>query len=468
MANIWQNKLKEAERALNLGEVDHARKLLADSQVRRSPAGQELAGRVVKNIAERAERNVSLGNSTAGWRDLEYARALAGDAAEVLAAREKMISVTLEGVEKLLQASDTDAALAKLNRLHEHNIAGGRVATMRQVVLKARRAERLAQFGKFDEAAREWKSAKELRGDMNVLDEREAKCRNVAPKEGRLAQQLQQALSDRAWNDALDLAGELLNLAPQHPLARDARDEAWKRVGEKLTDSERLRRTAPWRFANPARANRSFKPELPEGSIVTGPGKCENRRLQLWIDAVGGYLVCLADEIEIGQAAHGTKVDIPVFGNLSHVHARVRRDGEGYIISPEGKVLVAGRELIGPSFLTDGDEIQLGEVVRYRFRRPHALSASARLEPLSGHRTQPPSDAILLMAESCVLGPRLSNHVVCRDWTDDVILFRQEGEIHCRTNKEIEIDGRLCDGEGPLAANSHVCGEDFSLSVEET
>jgi hypothetical protein len=467
MANIWQNKLKEAERALNLGEVDHARKLLADSQVRRSPAGQELAGRVVKNIANRAERNVSLGNSTAGWQDLEYARALAGDAAEVIAAREKMINVALEGVEQLLAQSDTDAALAKLNRLHEHNVAGGRVATMRQVVLKARRAERLAQFGKFAEAAEQWQSAKELRGDLNVLNEREATCRNIAPREGQLSQQLQQALSDRAWNDALDLAGELLNIAPQHPLARDARDEAWKRVGEKLTDSERKRRTAPWRFANPARANRNFKPELPEGSVVTGPGKCENRRLQLWIDAVGGYLVCLADEVEIGQASHGTTVDIPVFGNLSHVHARIRRDGEGYIITPEGKVKVSGRELIGPSFLSDGDEIQLGDVVRFRFRRPHALSASARLEPLSGHRTQPPSDAILLMAESCVLGPRLHNHVVCRDWSDDVILFRQDEKIHVRASKEIEIDGRLCDGEGELATNSHVCGEDFSLSVEE-
>ena len=44
----------------------------------------------------------------------------------------------------------------------------------------------------------------------------------------------------------------------------------------------------------------------------------------------------------------------------------------------------------------------------------HVLSASARLEMVSRHRTQPHVDGILLMAESCVLGPKWQNHVVCR------------------------------------------------------
>ena len=66
-----------------------------------------------------------------------------------------------------------------------------------------------------------------------------------------------------------------------------------------------------------------------------------------------------------------------------------------------------------------------------------------------------------------MLGPRLHNHVVCRGWENDVILFRQEGKIFCRSSTDFEIDGQLHDGEGMLQPNSYVRGEDFSLSIEE-
>ena len=101
-----------------------------------------------------------------------------------------------------------------------------------------------------------------------------------------------------------------------------------------------------------------------------------------------------------------------------------------------------------------------------RFRKPHVLSASARLELLSPHRTQPFADAVILMAESCVLGPKWQNHVVCRDWDGDVVLYRQDDNIFCRAMESIEIDGQLHDGRGPVRPGSHVLGTDFSLTLE--
>jgi hypothetical protein len=71
------------------------------------------------------------------------------------------------------------------------------------------------------------------------------------------------------------------------------------------------------------------------------------------------------------------------------------------------------------------------------------------------------------MADSLVLGRKLHNHVVCRGWEEDVVLFRQGEAIHCRSGGDFEIDGHLQDGDGRLNATSHICGEDFSLSVEE-
>ena len=83
------------------------------------------------------------------------------------------------------------------------------------------------------------------------------------------------------------------------------------------------------------------------------------------------------------------------------------------------------------------------------FRRPHALSATARLDFLSNHRTQPSADAVLLMAESCILGPGRHCHVVCRDWPREVILFRQDNELYCRAAGGLEIDGIAYKDRGP-------------------
>ena len=132
----------------------------------------------------------------------------------------------------------------------------------------------------------------------------------------------------------------------------------------------------------------------------------------------------------------------------------------------QGRVRIDGKDLRSPVLLNDGDEFELGEGVRLRFRKPHALSASARLEILSSHRTHPFADAVLLMAESAVLGPKWQNHVICREWTGDVVLYRQEENLFCRAMQSLEIDGKLQEGRGRLNVRSRVVGPDFSLSLE--
>ena len=187
----------------------------------------------------------------------------------------------------------------------------------------------------------------------------------------------------------------------------------------------------------------------------------------LWIDAVGGYLVCLGEEILIGQAVPGSLVDVPIQADISRKHVKILRHGEGYVLEPVGgKVVIDGKTVTESTLLSDGDEIVLGEAVKLRFRKPHVLSASARLEMVGPHRTQPFADAVILMAESCVLGPKWQNHVVCRDWNNDVVLYRNDDKIMCRAMESIEIDGRLHDGRGSVRPGSHILGSDFSLTLE--
>ncbi len=203
-------------------------------------------------------------------------------------------------------------------------------------------------------------------------------------------------------------------------------------------------------------------------------GQRHPERFMLWIDAVGGYWVCLGDEVVLGQPDSRATADVPLLGDLSCRHARICRDGEGYLIQALREVCLGGRPVADYDWLPDGSRIELGDSVRLLFRRPHALSGTARLDFASRHRTQPSSDAVLLMADTCVLGPKPDSHVVCRDWPREVILYRREGELHCRTSGNFQIDGRRCAGDGRIAKpaaktknqNCRVEGDGFSFNIE--
>jgi hypothetical protein len=186
----------------------------------------------------------------------------------------------------------------------------------------------------------------------------------------------------------------------------------------------------------------------------------------MWVDGVGGYLVCMADEVMLGQAVASSGADVPIVGDLSRHHATIVRQGEGYVIRPDATTRVEGRELTSPRGLRDGDEIELGPSFRLRFRQPHPLSATARLEFLSHHRTQPATDGVLLMANSCILGPSSQNHVVCRGWHQDVVLVRNGQQLRCHAKETLEIDGREVNGRAEITRESRIVGSDFCLSLE--
>ena len=186
----------------------------------------------------------------------------------------------------------------------------------------------------------------------------------------------------------------------------------------------------------------------------------------LWVDGVGGYLVCPADSVTIGQAVPMAGVDVPILGDISRRHAVIRRSGEGYVLEPIADTKLNGKIVDRPRvLLRDGDRLGMG-AVELDFRQPHALSSTARLDFASHHGTQPSADGVILLADSCVMGPRKENHVVCRDWEHDVVLFRQKEQLHCRAVASFEVDGQLVDGHAVLSTNSQVGGDDFCISLE--
>ena len=159
---------------------------------------------------------------------------------------------------------------------------------------------------------------------------------------------------------------------------------------------------------------------------------------------------------------------MPILGDLSRRHAIIRREGEGYSIEAVRPVRLDGRPVQRSAPLWDGSTIELGDAVRLRFRRPHPLSATARLEFVSPHRTQPSTDAVLLMAETCILGPASTSHVVAPRWRHEVVLFRQASRIGMpnRRRKLRSMEQRDQAAARVLRPQSRVEGEEFAFSLE--
>ncbi|MBM4094997.1 MAG: FHA domain-containing protein [Planctomycetes bacterium] len=459
----WRFKLREAEEAYEHGQLDEACRLLRQADLHQYLPGKRLGVRVACGLAERARRRVIHGDLVSGWQDLASAQSLVGESGDVLAARQEIVAVVVGEAEAHVAAGETARAVALMEQLERHDVKDESVRRVKEVARRLESAQRLARLGNFSEAAAHLRTADAMCPHVTVVATLRQEYEGKADPFRQLTESLHRAVASQQWTDAASIADRALALAPENHLARDVRRRAWAQVGAGQAASAAVTATA---LRGNNRTN-GQRPEPQQDGHASAPPERKEPRFLLWVDGIGGFLVCLADEVVLGQATFQSRIDVPLQADLSRQHAKIARRGDGYVIEPYHEARINGQVMRGRTLLSDGDEIELGKTVRLRFRQPHALSASARLEFASNHRTQPAVDAVLLMAESCVLGPKWQNHVVCPDWHSDVVLYRRDGALFCRAMESIEIDGQLCDGRGQLGLNSHVTGGDFSLSLEE-
>ena len=118
------------------------------------------------------------------------------------------------------------------------------------------------------------------------------------------------------------------------------------------------------------------------------------------------------------------------------------------------------------ALLQSGDRITLGGSCQIKFRQPVPVSASARLDIVSGHRLPLTVDGVILMADTLVLGPGLQVHVAMPDLGQPIVLYRQKEGLGVRYAGEFYVDGQLCRERGTLRPNSTVTAEDFAFAIE--
>jgi hypothetical protein len=282
------------------------------------------------------------------------------------------------------------------------------------------------------------------------------------------------------WTEVLSTADAVLELNLGDEVARRVKSQAWQVAQMDETQAYTGPRRAAARVAlrmqhhesdgvhqnSTLRSLRGSQVDTVSNHTSRATSDRTHRRLLAWIDSVGGYLICLGDEVCLGQPSEQRLADIPILGDLSRRHATIRREGETYILTPIHTTSIDGHPLHGPAALRHGSVIGLGPAVRISFRLPHALSQTAVLQIVSNHKTEPTLDAVVLMSDSCILGPHRHCHVACRAWEQEIVLFRRGNELVCRSGQELTVDGQPCSPEAEIRHGCHVEGPEFAMSFE--
>lgn len=430
-----------------------------------------LAREVVKQYVNRATRALDQHNPDAAWRDLVAAEALNTGEKAVGELRQTLARFGLVQARAALEAGNPLEVLSAVTKLQDRGVRHPDLIQLEAAAKDWTAAIELADRGEFLRAVAELdKLRSKLPVPSAALDRFRAAVEDRHTAFRSAVARLYDAAEARLWRDALTAADEVLAVAPEHREAKAIRGKAWLAA-------------APYNEVAPVNEPMregvgAFGTTLPHtarvtatgGSRVTPPSPVGNaalpRRFLLWVDGVGGYLVCLSNRVTFGQATSEGPVDVPLFADVSRLHAELSRDGEGYVVESAKGVLVNGVSATR-AVLAAGDRITLGSTCQFLFHKPVSVSSTVRLELTSGHRLPVAVDGVLLMGNELMLGPGPNAHVLLPTVRTSVLLYRSKDGLGVRVPETpFHIDDRPCLDRATLPLPAVVTADDFTFAVE--
>ncbi len=486
--------LRQAQEAIAAGRPADAHRLLEPLIAEGHRRAHKLAREVVRAYATRAIKALDQHNPETAWRDLL--------AAESLNTGEKVVSD--------LRYTLTRLSVVQAKAMLE---AGRPIDTLDQITKIRDRGVRHPDLERLETAAQDWVHAAEL-ADRGEFLRATSELDRIVPKlacpatglerfraevESRHARfleavgRLMDAAEAKQWREAVAVAAEVLAVAPDHREAKAVRGKAWVVASPETADfalplasdqpavSARVRSTSAvaggprdtrWDSMRPPPPTPEHPIARPPAASVSGGtilsstgGAPQPKRFLLWVDGVGGYLVCLSSRITFGQATAGGPVDVPLFADVSRTHAELTRDPEGYVIESGRGIRVNGTET-KHAVLNTGDRVTLGASCQFVFHRPVAMSSSARLELTSGHRLPISVEAVLLMGNELILGLEPDSHIPLKV-PAPVLIYRSRDGLSVRVPAtRFTIDDRPCTDRAILPLPSVVSCDAFTFAVE--
>jgi len=446
MLGLGRMVLRQAHQALQKGRLEEVQRLLGQPAVQGYKRLWEMQFQLGRAFALRGLSHLRREDRTAAWSDLLLAEQHCTEEPSVVELRETLTRLGMTEIGVLVVAGEPGRALEVVGQLRDRAVRQPELEPLEEAMRCWVRARELAGVGEFTPALKRVEDAQRLLPSppsalQRFLDELMEK-RQTFPG---LLIQLHERVEQGRWREVLLLADQVLALAPRHVEARKAKTKAWNML-------------EPATVVNQPNSEREEAPAEPVREETPS-------RYWLWIDGVGGYLICMDNRVTFGQAAPDNYVDVPFYADLSRQHAVLTRDSEGYFLEALRAVQVNGKE-VTKTLLHPGDRITLGGSCQFQFRQPVPVSTSARLDLVSGHRLKQPVEAVLLMADTLILGAGSQVHVAMPELKQPLIFYRNKSGLGVRHVGNLRINGQPVRERGLLAPGANVMGDDFSLALE--
>lgn len=484
---LFDTNLKNVRKLMASGDLHAACEIARQSGCLAGFFAGKTGPRLLNLLVERANRFASKGDLQAAWQDLNDAVSVAGAENWDRLAREqtRLIEATVANAEEnLLQGEFGDASKA-IRNLRSRRIADRRIDAIERICNLAQEARVLAEAGRWRDSTARLQMARELRPDLAFFDARIRANEQQEAVVRNLTNQLCTALTVSDWNGVRECSGKILQVAPRCQVALDARErcdshysgtseskhmisgeetpvssgDTVYRVDDRDTRPNFFSSRRPLPAADEADEERA--PETFPESAPVGP-----RSFMLWIDGVGGFLVCTRQQVTIGRSGSNSEADIPIHADIRRKQLAIRRVGDGFVALPidsKGEITAtSGR----PGILRDGQLLDLGAGLVLKMHQPLSLGNSLRIDVVSRHRTDPWADSILLLGNAILLGNSPRHHVQSPKLADEFMIFRRGSEIFLRLPGVHELDGEFHEGDIPVERNCRIVSDNFSATVE--
>jgi len=478
--------LRQAQEALKNGRLEEAHRLLCQGAAEGHRKSWALLREIGKGFVDRGQRHLRHQDAPAAWNDLIAAEQLGINNSTAGKLRRDLALHGLQEAWALLKAGEPARAIELMSQLRHRSVHHPDLALLEEAGKGWMRAQDLASRGEFAQAQQAMDRVNNLLRSSRLgalapdavtprkshgaastvgkvcLDRAEEFAASLERKKHAFAVllvRLHEAVEAKNWPEVLKASEQALAFAPQHPEARRARAQAWKVI-------------EPATMPSPA-AGRNL-------AVDTDEKPRRGERFLLWIDGVGGFLVCLGNRVTLGQATPDAYVDIPLYADVSRMHATVARDAEGYVLEANRSLMVNGKPA-ERALLRSGDRIMLGGSCQLLFRQPVPVSTTARLDLASGHRLPLTVDGVVLMADTLVMNSGPQAHVTIPDLEKPIVLYRHKDQLGIRYAGSFAIDGGACRDRGILPelrpgsgaspqggsrSTMSVTGEDFAFAIE--
>ena len=448
----WMTKY-QAREALKNGRPEEAHRLFDGLVSSGATRVWALRGDVIRGYVERADKALRTDDVEAAWKDLTRVSALAAPTdAGVARLRDVLVRLALAEVRAMLEAGKPLQALEAIARLRERPADSPALPALVDCARNWQTALDHVDRGEFDQARPLLARVRTAIGTRTAGLDRYEEQMNIREDRFRRAWPcLQEAAAGSDWKDMLRCADEVLAVAPRHREAHQARNRAWQ-----VLQPEAVKPTP----ALSETVSLSRAPVAPPDLPLPAP-----KRFFLWIDGVGAFLVCLGNRISIGQATGEGPVDVPIFADVSRIHAALTRDAECYLLEAS-KAVSLNNSPADKAVLQNGDRIGLGNRCQMTFELPVPGGLSARLLLSGGRRLPMAVDAVLLMADMLVLGRGDKVHVQIPELEKPVYLIRQKDQLMIQWDGEFRIEGTKHEGRAVLPRAGTVIADPFTFAVE--